>query len=37
MLAKENRETGENPVRSRRCEEGVGFSLLDLFLFLLRK
>ena len=29
MLAKENRETSEKPVRSRRCEEGVGFSLLD--------
>lgn len=31
MLAKENRETGEKPVRSRRCEEGVEFRSLIYF------
>ena len=31
MLAKENRETGEKPVRSRRWEEGVEFRSLIYF------
>lgn len=35
MLAKENRETGEKPVRSRRCKERVVFN--SYIYFLLKK